>query len=84
LDLPLQLVKRAILKKSSDFLLLVLIEQAIILKKLKDKGFVHWLAAASLALGGCGIWAMHFTGMNAMTLPVPYAFNIGIVIVSFR
>lgn len=28
------------------------------------------LCLASIALGGCGIWSMHFTGMNALHLQV--------------
>ena len=28
-----------------------------------------WLSVASVALGGCGIWAMHFIAMLAFTLP---------------
>jgi NO-binding membrane sensor protein with MHYT domain len=59
-------------------------EQAIVHRKLKSKHFISWLAGSSLALAGCGIWAMHFTGMNAMTLPVQIGFNIPIVIVRFK
>jgi hypothetical protein len=62
----------------------VLMEQAIVLRKLKNKSFTGWLAASSLALAGCGIWTMHFTGMNAMSLPVQIGFNIPIVIVSLE
>ena len=34
-----------------------------------------WLAAGSVAMG-CGIWAMHFTGMLAFDLPMPVTFSL--------
>jgi NO-binding membrane sensor protein with MHYT domain len=60
----------------------VLFEQAVVLRKLKKDGFMIWLAGASLSLAGCGIWAMHFTGMNALTLPVEVTYNATMVVVS--
>lgn len=47
------------------------------------------LMLSSVALGGCGIWAMHFTGMNAMTMVLEDGtileidFDLGITIASF-
>ena len=40
-----------------------------------------WLAGGSVAMG-IGIWAMHFTGMLALTLPVPVTYDIPITILS--
>lgn len=47
------------------------------------------LALAAIALGGCGIWAMHFTGMQALEIHlkdgtrVDVDFHVGLTIVSF-
>lgn len=47
------------------------------------------LALSSLALGGCGIWSMHFTGMNALGMRLDDGtllevnFEAGMTIVSF-
>lgn len=47
------------------------------------------LMLSSVTLGGCGIWAMHFTGMNAMELVMEDGtvleidFELGMTIVSF-
>jgi hypothetical protein len=44
---------------------------------------------SSVALGGCGIWCMHFTGMNALVLTredgsvLPVDFEAGLTILSF-
>jgi diguanylate cyclase (GGDEF)-like protein len=40
-----------------------------------------WLAGGSTAMG-IGIWAMHFTGMLALTLPVPINYDVPITILS--
>jgi diguanylate cyclase (GGDEF)-like protein len=40
-----------------------------------------WLAGGSIAMG-IGVWAMHFTGMLALTLPVPVAYDVPITVVS--
>src|SRR5579864_1093208 len=40
-----------------------------------------WLAGGSAAMG-IGIWAMHFTGMLALTLPVPVTYDIPITVLS--
>lgn len=47
------------------------------------------LMLASVTLGGCGIWAMHFTGMNAMSMVLDDGtilevdFELGMTILSF-
>jgi NO-binding membrane sensor protein with MHYT domain len=40
-----------------------------------------WLTAGALAMGA-GIWAMHFIGMLAFSLPIPMAYNWPITILS--
>jgi diguanylate cyclase (GGDEF)-like protein len=40
-----------------------------------------WLAAGSVAMG-IGVWAMHFTGMLALTLPVPVSYDVPITVLS--
>jgi diguanylate cyclase (GGDEF)-like protein len=40
-----------------------------------------WLSAGSVAMG-IGIWAMHFTGMLALTLPIPVSYNVPITVLS--
>src|SRR5713226_6051520 len=40
-----------------------------------------WLANGSISMG-IGIWAMHFTGMLALTLPIPVTFNVPITVLS--
>jgi diguanylate cyclase (GGDEF)-like protein len=40
-----------------------------------------WLVGGAAAMG-IGVWAMHFTGMLALTLPVPLAYNVPITAVS--
>src|SRR5271155_3535657 len=40
-----------------------------------------WLAGGSAAMG-IGIWAMHFTGMLALTLPVPVSYDVPITVLS--
>jgi PAS domain S-box-containing protein len=42
---------------------------------------IAWLAGGALTMG-LGIWGMHFVGMLAFTLPVPIAWDSGIVAVS--
>ena len=44
----------------------------------KKDGSVHWLAAATagVALGGIGVWAMHFMGMVALDLNVASSYGI--------
>ncbi|MDX1519576.1 MAG: MHYT domain-containing protein, partial [Gammaproteobacteria bacterium] len=40
-----------------------------------------WLAVGSIAMG-TGIWAMHFTGMLAFSLPVPIRYDIYLTVLS--
>ncbi|HJS05566.1 MAG TPA: MHYT domain-containing protein [Variovorax sp.] len=40
------------------------------------------LAGGAVALGGIGIWSMHFMGMVAYRLPVPVAYNLPLTVVS--
>jgi NO-binding membrane sensor protein with MHYT domain len=43
---------------------------------------VGWLVGGAFAQG-FGIWGMHFTGMLALRLPVPVAYNVALVTLSF-
>lgn len=40
-----------------------------------------WLALAALTMG-MGVWAMHFVGMLAMSLPLPIAYDVPITVIS--
>jgi NO-binding membrane sensor protein with MHYT domain len=40
-----------------------------------------WLAGGSVAMG-IGIWAMHFTGMLALTLPAPINYDVPVTVLS--
>lgn len=40
------------------------------------------LAFGAVALGGIGIWSMHFIGMTAYRLPVPIAYNVPLILIS--
>lgn len=40
------------------------------------------LVCAAVALGGIGIWGMHFIGMGAYRLPIAVAYNVPITLVS--
>src|SRR5258708_227432 len=42
----------------------------------RDRRLSGWLALAALALGGGGIWAMHFIAMIACRLPVPVRYDM--------
>lgn len=42
----------------------------------------RWLAAGAVAMGS-GIWAMHFVGMAAFTLPIPVSYDLGITVLSW-
>jgi len=48
-----------------------------------------YLFLAAVALGGCGIWSMHFTGMNALQMRLNNGmllevdFELGLTILSF-
>lgn len=49
-----------------------------------ESGPRRWrgIALAGLALGGAGIWAMHFIGMVALRLPVPHGYSLWETLVS--
>jgi len=40
-----------------------------------------WYAAGAFSMG-CGIWSMHFVGMLAFSMPMPYEYDVGITILS--
>ncbi|MDE1903133.1 MAG: PAS domain S-box protein [Alphaproteobacteria bacterium] len=42
---------------------------------------IGWIVAAATAMGG-GIWAMHFIGMLAFSLPVPIGYSVPITLLS--
>ncbi len=42
----------------------------------------RWLAGGALAMGS-GIWAMHFVGMAALSLPIQLSFDLGITLFSW-
>lgn len=44
--------------------------------------FWLWLGGAAFALGGGGIWAMHFVGMLAYETPVDFGYDLGITMLS--
>ncbi|WP_077002538.1 MHYT domain-containing protein [Variovorax sp. KK3] len=43
---------------------------------------VSMLACGAVALGGIGIWSMHFIGMVAYRLPVPVAYDVPLTVLS--
>ncbi len=45
------------------------------------KARFYWLVAGACAMG-CGIWAMHFTGMLSFTLPVPVSYGVDLTLFS--
>ncbi|HZR36370.1 MAG TPA: MHYT domain-containing protein, partial [Nevskia sp.] len=42
---------------------------------------IYWLGGGALSMG-LGIWAMHFVGMLAFSLPIPVSYNVGITLAS--
>ncbi|WP_342620485.1 EAL domain-containing protein [Rhodoferax sp. GW822-FHT02A01] len=46
------------------------------------KGAIVWLTGGSLVMGS-GIWAMHFVGMMAFSLPIPLGYDWSITLVSW-
>ena len=42
-----------------------------------------WVISSGLALGGGGIWSMHFIGMLAMNMPFPVHFDLLLTFISF-
>jgi NO-binding membrane sensor protein with MHYT domain len=53
-------------------------------KMVRSDGSVDFamLAGGAVALGGIGIWSMHFIGMVAYRLPVSIAYNLPLTVVS--
>ncbi|MGK6311296.1 MHYT domain-containing protein [Variovorax sp. DT-64] len=53
-------------------------------KMVRSDGSVDFamLAGGAVALGGIGIWSMHFIGMVAYRLPVPVRYNLPLTVVS--
>ncbi len=43
---------------------------------------LFWRANASFAMGGCGIWSMHFIGMLAFEMPMPMSYDVPITVLS--
>src|SRR5687768_7928498 len=41
-----------------------------------------WIIGAAVALGGGGIWSMHFIAMLAYNLPIPVSYDITITVAS--
>lgn len=41
----------------------------------------YWLVGSGLAMG-VGIWAMHFLGMLAFSLPIPMGYDVGLTLIS--
>ncbi|XXQ39944.1 MHYT domain-containing protein [Plasmodiophora brassicae] len=70
-----------------SFTAFLMVEQAKI-SLYKRKNPLFWVVWAAVALGGCGIFAMHFIGMTALSLvspdgkPFPFTFSPGHVVIS--
>jgi len=47
------------------------------------KALGFWVLSSGVALGGGGIWSMHFIGMLAMDMPFTMAFDVAMTILSF-
>ena len=41
-----------------------------------QKSLMFWLTTSALALGGGGIWSMHFVGMVALNVPMEVTYNL--------
>lgn len=41
-----------------------------------------WVSSAAIALGGCGIWAMHFIAMLAYRMEMPVRYDLGLTLLS--
>jgi NO-binding membrane sensor protein with MHYT domain len=61
---------------------LVALEAARFISGANQKTDWRMVSAAAFALGGIGVWMMHFTGMVAYRLPVPIAYDVGLTLVS--
>lgn len=49
------------------------------------EGRVHmgYVAVAAFAMGGVGVWSMHFIGMQAQILPFQVEYQVGLTLLSF-
>jgi NO-binding membrane sensor protein with MHYT domain len=61
---------------------LVALEAARFISTADKKTDWRMVSAAAFALGGVGVWMMHFIGMVAYRLPVPIAYDVGLTLVS--
>jgi NO-binding membrane sensor protein with MHYT domain len=61
---------------------LVALEAARFISGPNQKTDWRMVSAAAFALGGIGVWMMHFTGMVAYRLPVPITYDVGLTLVS--
>jgi NO-binding membrane sensor protein with MHYT domain len=52
-----------------------------VIDKQKKKRLL-WIAGAAVALGGGGIWSMHFIAMLAYNLPIPVHYDVTITVAS--
>ncbi|TQV89600.1 MHYT domain-containing protein [Aliikangiella coralliicola] len=59
------------------------LQLAIRIPTAENKSLVYWVLTAGLALGGGGIWSMHFVGMLAMEMPFEMSFDVALTVVSF-
>jgi len=48
----------------------------------RKEQWLRWLVSGAVAMGS-GIWAMHFVGMAAFTLPIPVSYDLGITVFSW-
>ena len=51
------------------------LQLAIRIPNAKSDERSKWIAGAAVALGGCGIWTMHFIGMLAFSIPTQIRYN---------
>jgi len=59
------------------------LQLAIRIPSADKKALSFWVLSAGIALGGGGIWSMHFIGMLAMNMPFTLQFDVAMTIVSF-
>lgn len=48
----------------------------------KGKQLFFWLGGGATALGGAGIWSMHFIGMIAYEIPMEINYDLGLTVLS--
>jgi PAS domain S-box-containing protein len=61
------------------YALLIVLEQVWLVST--DKALRLWKVLGSVVFG-LGVWAMHFTGMLALMLPIPVSFDVGLTLLS--